>query len=206
MKKVSEIFKKIKEQFHSDEFKIKHRLSESNFSRNCILNFKNTLLMIINLIKKSVSQELDDFCEFLKLEKRVSKSAFCKARKKLSPKAIEDLNNTLVTEFYLNNTIKKSHGLNVFAIDGSTLQLPDSKELLLHFGYTKNKSDQIVPMCKISQMYDVNNGIVIDAKIVPYRYSERDLAFIHLKNFIELRKHNKDLENSVILFDRGYPS
>ena len=49
----------------------------------------------------------------------------------------------------------------------------------------------------VSTLYDVFQGVVLDAKLTPYKTSERDLALQHLE-------HTE--ENDLILYDRGYPA
>lgn len=48
-------------------------------------------------------------------------------------------------------------------------------------------------------LYDVINDILIDVSLHPYRYNERESAKAHV-DFLPR------FPNSIILFDRGYPS
>lgn len=79
-------------------------------------------------------------------------------------------------------------------MDGSKYALPNTPDIIEAFGGQDNQFG-VRPMALGSSLYDVNQGIVLDARIAPYNSSERDLAFAHLQH-----TSNKDL----ILYDRGY--
>ena len=65
MKTSEHIFEKIREKIHSEEFRLKHRISEKAFIRNCVLNFSFLLLFILNQLKKSNVAEIDASISFL---------------------------------------------------------------------------------------------------------------------------------------------
>lgn len=56
-----------------------------------------------------------------------------------------------------------------------------------------------LPLASASVLYDVLNDILVDVSLHPYRYNERESAKEHIK-FLP------DFPNSIIVFDRGYPS
>lgn len=61
-------------------------------------------------------------------------------------------------------------------------------------------------MAQGSQLVDVNNGIVLHSLIYSCKTSEKDLAILHINKIIDLKSKINNLANSIILFDRGYPS
>jgi hypothetical protein len=65
------------------------------------------------------------------------------------------------------------------------------------YGGVSNQFEKHVPMAMGSCLYDVFQGLILDAKLAPYQSSERELAYQHL-----LLAEAGDL----ILYDRGYPS
>lgn len=65
------------------------------------------------------------------------------------------------------------------------------------FGGQSNQHNDEVPMALGSCLYDVFQGLVLDATLAPYKSSERELAFGHL-SFAD--------ETDLILYDRGYPA
>ena len=56
-----------------------------------------------------------------------------------------------------------------------------------------------------SILYDLENGVILDAKLVPIRENERSLALEHLKALTGLESFKAGHREPVI-FDRGYPS
>jgi hypothetical protein len=88
------------------------------------------------------------------------------------------------------------------AIDGSTLNLPNTNEFIEHFGIAKNQSE-CGALGRISILYDVLNKITLDIQIVPYNSSEKEMALAHLKWLSDFQQRiNK---KTILLFDRGYP-
>ncbi len=193
IKDSSKIIKKLKKEINSVDFMISNRVSEKDFTRKRKLPFISLILFYINLIKQSLQKELTDFIDLISKSSFVSKSAFCQQRLKLRPEAFIQLNNVLIHEFYTDNVIKKWNEFRLLAIDGSTLELPRSEDIITNFGHNNNIG--MIPMAKISTFYDLLNNLIINSHISPCNKSERISAFEHLK------KTNK---NDLIIFDRAY--
>lgn len=205
MKKASYIFGILKERLHSSEFLDISRINPRDFTRNRLLTCQILLLFILNLLKKSIPKEMIYFCEYCHIDE-VSRSAITQARSKLSPKAFVFLNDILVNEFYTDNKFKTFHGLIILAVDGTLLELPvDSQNILERYGFASNQTETQVPMARSSYLFDVMNGITVDAIIDSYSTGERDLA---LKHFEKLLKtwNPEQLQRCLCIFDRGYPS
>jgi len=94
------LVKFLKEIITSEEFLARHRQSDKNFIRNRIIPFPVLIFFLMNLIKGSLQDELDYFFKALSnldvAARIVTKSAFCKARKRL--------NNTAFIELTENGT------------------------------------------------------------------------------------------------------
>jgi hypothetical protein len=127
----------------------------------------------------------------------VSKSALCKARRKLKYGAFIELNKHMIRYFYEKFQYSTWHGFNLIALDGSTARLPRTKEIEEHFGTWKPKVGPPCPIAKVSQMFDVLNKVTIDAIISPKENFELDLAIEH---FLHL------MPQDLVLMDRGYPA
>lgn len=207
MKTSARIFSKIQARIHSEEFKKKYRLSQKAFIRKCALSFSFLVVFIINQIKRSNASEINQTVYFLNNVKIFTKSALSKARLKLSPDAFIELNEILIDEFYEK---KSNHKLflnfNVFVIDGSKIQLPEGNHLEEKFGSSSNQNGPNMNMAQCSQLVDAINGLIINSLIYQNKKSERDLADIHIHEFLKKREKIKNLWNTIILFDRGYPS
>lgn len=202
MKKTSKIFEIIRTELHSIKFLNDCKLFPKAFLRNRLLPLPVIFLFILNLLKKSIPNELVFFCEYCEIPES-SRSAVTQARAKLSPNAFIKLNDILLKEFYNDNDFRTFQGLIILSMDSSTGQLPDSFQLSQKYGYASNQTKKKFPMARISQLFDVLNGITWDAKIVPYSIGERDIAIQHLEAIKQL---GIDLKNILIIFDRGYPS
>lgn len=169
-----------------------------NFTRNRCLSFKHLILFILQKTNLSLQVSLDDFFESQDLQPP-TKSAFSQARKHLSFTIFKKLNRLIAEVFYSHANYKKWKGYRVLAVDGSTLKLPDHHSLGEKFsrhGFGP-KADAQNWMSRISYLYDVFNGVVIDAQMESFRTSEATLCQYHL-DWVE----NGDL----LLFDRYYAS
>jgi len=151
----------------------------------------------------SIQRDLDRFYKSLDKSdfniRKVTKSAFTQARKKLNPWAFKRLNEVAVKSFYENNEVYTWYGMRVMAVDGSRLVLPKHHTIKKEFGVHKfgpnADSERSLALCSV--FYDVLNLLAVDSQIAPYASSERDLLYLHL---------DSALENDLLLLDRGYPS
>lgn len=82
------------------------------------------------------------------------------------------------------------------AVDGSTATVPDEIEVKEHFGAWNVKDGQPCPKARVSQLFDVQNRITLDALIRPKSEGERDLAAQHF---------TKLMPSDLVLLDRRIP-
>lgn len=187
----------------SADFLSHHRQSEKDFTRERILPFYRMIFFLINLIKRSIQDELDYFFKAIYAEdvatRKITKSAFSKARKKLHHQAFIELGRHLASFFYEHFPCRKWKGFRILAIDGSTAKVPRSKDCTDHFGACNTAKGEVCPIARISSMFDVLNGITVDALIGPKEQGERAFAPEHMQ-------HLKDKDNNLVLLDRGYPA
>jgi hypothetical protein len=191
----------LKKIIFSEIFLSSNKQSSKNFIRNRILPFHNIIFFLMNLLKGSYQDELDYFFKAIdhseSFVRKVTKSAFCKARKKLKFEAFTKLNMEAVNYFYDRFSPKKWFGFTLLAIDGSTVKIPRTTEVEKHFGVWSVNSQNPCPLARISQMFDVLNKITVDAIISPKAIGERELCEGH---FLKL------MPNDLVLLDRGYPA
>jgi len=114
--------------------------SEKAFTRKRALPFNTLVLMLLSLLKRSLSVELYTFFGYIK-QRSCSKAAFCMQRAKLKPLFFELWNRVLVKGFYhhYHDRIKRWKGLILLAFDSSTISLPDTKELSKIYRRTSNE-------------------------------------------------------------------
>lgn len=81
-------------------------------------------------------------------------------------------------------------------------EIPNTKELREEYKSQKNSSgNRESARARVSGIYDVENGFMIDALIKDCGEGEKELAKKNIENAGEII----DLEKSIIIFDRGYP-
>ena len=102
LKNCAKIVASVHKQIFSKDFLLRHRKAEKYFIRNVKLTFPVLIIFLMNLLKNSLQIELDQFFNLnsqnIISKPTVVKSAFTKARKKLSYTAFIELNELLVKE------------------------------------------------------------------------------------------------------------
>lgn len=154
----------------------------------------------LNQLKSSLQVELNQFFQIKEKREtpihRVTASALTKARAKFSHTAFIELNQLATGLFYESAAIQQWHGFRVLAIDGSKYRLPEVSDMTSHFGGQRHQG-LVTTMALGSCLYDVFQGIPIDAILAPYKDNERELAYAHLA---------QARPGDLILYDRGYPA
>jgi len=167
----------------SEKFLKDHRQSSKDFSRKRKFTFPTLIFFLLNLLKGSCQDELDHFFQTMDSKdvpfQKIVKSTFTKARKKLKFQAFIELNRALYNFFQKHFPIKKWNGFTLMAVDGSTVKVPKTPEVIEHFGTWKPRKGKPCPVARISQMFDVLNKITVDAIISPKKVGERELAANH---------------------------
>lgn len=157
-----------------------------HFSRQPELTFQKVTLLILQLLKSSVSTELKSFYSTLfrveEVVNWVTDSAFCKARQKIRHQLFVELYKLIPRFFYSNIGGKKWSGFRLLAVDGSELNLPSSKELLNKFGcHHTNSIGTKIPQARTSFLCDVLNQMTLDAQMESFKTSEQEMFVSHLE-------------------------
>lgn len=171
----------------------------SDFSRERKLPLKKIVGILINLPKRSLSIEIQEFFDALQQsEQSCSKGAFSLQRVKLQPEFFQLWNKWLVDLYYhyYGSHLKLWKGFRLLAVDGSIFYLINKKEVIEYFGTQENQYCN-VPMSRVMQIHDVLNDITIWGDIYPLKNGEQTIMY---------QQVDKLPLNSVTLFDRGFPS
>lgn len=196
-----DLFQHLRSKLESDAFLQRHRRSERDFTRKRRLTFIVVVLFLLNMVKRALQDELDEFFRALQqgtvAERVVTKSAFTQARQKLKHTVFVELNQEQVGYFYDHFEARQWHGLRLLAIDGSMSDLPDVVQVRNHFGAWPSRTSSGRAKARLSQLYDVLNKVTVDACIGPNAHGERALAERHLTQ-IGIA--------DLVLLDRGYPA
>jgi len=172
--------------------------SPTAFSRDRKLTMQRLVGLIINLPKRSLSIEIQEFFRVLEVEDCATKGAFCQQRSKLLPIFFQIWNNWLIDCFYkyYGDNIKRWKGFRLLAVDGSMFYLLNKKEVADYFGGHKNQHYP-VPMARVMQTYDVLNNMIVRSNIYPLKISEQAIATNEVEELFE---------DSLSLYDRAFPS
>ena len=193
------------------EFKIKHKIKQSDFTRDVKLTFAIMMSLMIKKSSKSSQNSLNDMTLNSELGYTVTNSAYTQARAKLNYTAFIEMKDKSVEMFYEDGEYNKYKNFRLLAVDSSIVILPNSDDIKKEFNPTvakcqlDNFSKEVVQV-RVSTLYDVMNNMALDAMIRNkvkkeenslVAYDERTLAIEHLSCC------NKE---DLVIFDRGYPS
>ena len=193
------------------EFKIKHRIKQSDFTREVKLTFAIMMSLMIKKSSKSLQNSLNDMTLNSDIGYTVTNSAYTQARAKLNYTAFIEMKDKSVEMFYEDGEYNRYKNFRLLAVDGSIVILPNSDDIKKKFSPTVAKcqledfSKEVV-QARVSTLYDVMNNMALDATIRNkvanketslVAYDERTLAVEHLSCC------NKE---DMVIFDRGYPS
>jgi hypothetical protein len=185
----------------SDSFLQRHRRDEKAFTRQRKLPFAAVLTILLRKSVKSLQRVLNEWCR--DVDKIISASALSQARQKFRHTAfIELLEECVVKPLYNEGKYKRFKGHRLLAIDGSTLRLPTSTELIKTFGTVQYMNGRQEVACnnveaKVSVLYDVLNEIPLAGSIHPGRTNDIVASLQHLENL---------KAGDILMADRGFGS
>lgn len=187
--------------------KLEAHRSAKHFVRKRKLSMLHVILYLLYSSKASMFQNLTNICEDLSSLKfpSVSKQAMSKARQFIHPDLFKELFYLSVDLFYKHIPERKLwHGYHLFAIDGSKIELPNSKSNFKFFGEMFGHPDpsRLFTMGLASIVYDVLDDYIVHASFHRYLASERHVALEHLRSLESLGIY----KDSIVIFDRGYYS
>lgn len=200
------IIQSIKEYITIPEKLEPHR-AKNHFIRKRKLSLFQVIMYLLYTSKASMFQNLSRILEDLgSLDfPNISKQALSRARQFITPALFKELYYLSVDLFYKQLPSRKLwNGYHLFAIDGSKIELPNSKSNFEFFGEMFGYPDpsRRFTMGLGSIVYDVLDDYIVHASFQRYLASERSAALEHLHNLEDLNIY----QNSVVIFDRGYYS
>jgi len=211
LKKTAEISAVFRKMIHSVAFKIKHKIKESDFTREVKLTFAIMMGLMIKKSSKSSQNSLNDMLLSGNVDYTVTNSAYTQARAKLNYTAFVEMSQKTVELFYEDGEYNRYKKFRLLAVDGSIVILPNTDDVKKEFNPTPvgcqiEGFQKDVVQSRVSVLYDVMNNLAVDASINNkinsddndlIAYDERTLSLQHLDYC------NKD---DLVVFDRGYPS
>lgn len=179
------VFSVTKKLINSPAFLDRHRIKPTSFTRNRKMPFSSLFKYILHLPQKSLDSNLDDFFDKISPKENISlsKQAFSKQRQFISPNAFREL---FLESAKFPSCFDASlwHDHSIYAIDGTSLQLPNTKVNRDFFGCAHNQSDSPMPMARATALYNVLDDRICDVVIDTYSTSERSHALKLINRFI----------------------
>lgn len=207
MYRANSLLSNTKNKINSAPFQISHRLGENSFTRERKLTFPMVFSTILKLVKKSLTIE----CEWLEpCENKIppSKQALSKARYKIRHTGFQELlEDSLVSTYKDEPDYGTWRGYRLIAADGSSLRLPDSKEIVSQFGRHKpnGTAGKMPPLARVSLFVDLCTSMICSARLAPWSTGEQSMAQEQLLEVVHKMRHLKQ-ERLLFIYDRGYPS
>ena len=193
------------------------RIRKGAFTRNCKkLPFWTMMELLMKNAKLSIPAMLDGFFSDLCKEMggsisqtvHCSQQAFSKARAGISHTIFQECFERTLDFLCAKESLDYHQrlgglwGLQLVAVDGSKIPLPNRKALLQKFGSIGRGASSPTAMASIA--YDVLNNRILDAQLAPMDVDERTLAIRHMDNI--KCKSRTNLLYTMFVFDRGYAS
>lgn len=155
-------------------------------------------------LAKSIQRELSLFKDAIQLDggsiPEVHKSAFCRARKKLKHTVFIEFSKIACDEFYKSDEVLRWKSYRIIGVDGSTHELPGSRELKDKYGIAAKRADgKEICLARSLMVYDTLNHLTLYGEMDRYRQSEMGMLWNALS---ALKLDRKD----VLVFDRYYAS
>ncbi|MFZ5553078.1 MAG: IS4 family transposase [Bacteroidota bacterium] len=171
--------------------------SDTNFTRKNKLTFSSVALTILHLFKESNEFNLATFLPSIGCA-AVKGPAFSMARYKIRLSFFLELNELLTNHIKTLNP-KLWNGYRLIAGDGTTVNLPPSKQIKNHFGvFCKSNTGTSTCLANACMFYDVLSNFILDSIISPVSIGEVSLLNTMLTK--------ADYSNSILLLDRGFGS
>lgn len=195
---------RILEKYNIDENKEKYYKKETSFQRikSQKMKFDDIIMFTLSNAGKTLSLQLLDYFNMQgNIENIVTKQAISKQRQNIKYEIYEDMNKDYFNDIYSyrNNKLGK---YNLIAVDGSTIEIPNTKYMKETFGEAK-ASDTSVSNARasITGFYDALNNIMIKLVVDKYHTGEKTMFLNYIDEVIEIL--GKDI---IFIFDRGYIS
>jgi Transposase DDE domain len=202
---LEQIINSINDIIDNKDFVNRHKDRASSFTRHRVFNFKVLLCFLMTNLQKGLQREIALFSEAIALQggsiPEVDKSAFCKARKKLNPTAFIQLSAVVAEQFYsAPGSAQYWKGFRLIGVDGTTIVVPNSKEIQQQFGVFKYRSDgKAICMARSLMIYDTLNHLTLHASMDSMEESEISMLWKCLPS-MELQ------QNDLLIFDRYFAS
>lgn len=177
-----------------------YRVSETDFTRERVLNFSLVTVLILRGHKFSLQNALNKFFSALGRAFSVpTKSAYSHARRKLKPEVFVHLNQVACADFYqlygAEGEVLTWREHRVLGFDGTYLNLPDTQELREHFSVQRNQHGAQCVQALAGVLYDLRNDLGLASTLAQVQ-AEKNLLLKDLWSATE--------EGDLLVMDRNF--
>lgn len=184
----------------------KYVLSDVDFTRKGKLSLESMIKYPLCNNKKTTSIEINRFLrnELNDRGVRITKQAVSEKRQFIDPQVYIDMNGSLISKIYAHkDEMTTFKGFNVYAIDGSIVEIPNTKLTREEFEIPeKTELMKDTSTARISCMADTKWDFIISSNITNKSTSEIEHALMHLDDV----KNKIDLTKTITTYDRFYNS
>lgn len=184
----------------------KYVLSDVAFTRKGKLSLESMIKYPLCNNKKTTSIEINRFLrnELNDRGVRITKQAVSEKRQFIDPQVYIDMNGSLISKIYAHkDEMTTFKGFNVYAIDGSIVEIPNTKLTREEFEIPeKTELMKDTSTARISCMADTKWDFIISSNITNKSTSEIEHALMHLDD----AKNKIDLTKTITTYDRFYNS
>lgn len=184
----------------------KYVLSDVAFTRKGKLSLESMIKYPLCNNKKTTSIEINRFLrnELNDRGVRITKQAVSEKRQFIDPQVYIDMNGSLISKIYAHkDEMTTFKGFNVYAIDGSIVEIPNTKLTREEFEIPeKTELMKDTSTARISCMADTKWDFIISSNITNKSTSEIEHALMHLDDV----KNKIDLTKTITTYDRFYNS
>ena len=176
------------------------RFSPKYFTRRRKMPFDYLLMYLISGYKMAMQATLNHFFFMRNEITHMTQQALSKARNHFDHSPFYKAFNAVINEEYSlekDSNLKRLYGYKIIAIDGSIIPLPNLPGLKTEFGQINNS-----PSARASIALDILNDRILDADLKAVSVDERTMA----ANHIEQLSYKMKMDDTILIFDRGYPS
>ena len=176
------------------------RTEARHFTRSRKMPFERLLEYLLHGSKGATQSVLNEFFQGLKEGIHMTQQALSKARTHFDHSPfLKAFYEVVDAEYNLDNdaNLPRRYGYKFLAVDGSIISLPNLPELQERFGDVKGS-----PSARADIALDVLNDRIVEAEFGSLSGDERSMAIEHIRKL----KGRIRMEDTVFLFDRGYPS
>ena len=174
------------------------KLSGSAFTRNRKLGAKRLVMLLLHRVYMPLQLAIDKFFKYMECPS-VSKQAVSQARALINPEFIRGYVDDIAQIAATDHTTPRYRGMTLIAIDGTDIALENSPELVREYGCSGPDKNAATALASVA--FGPLDHFIYDCRIDRYDKDERDLAKQHIDRLLEL-----NMGNSLLLFDRWYPS